>query len=245
MFKLVSALRESPRRQPRPNGQVPPACQGPHVSRRPRRRVRSPPHARAPRLASQRGRPHDRRSLLMYRGPAAHPHLRAHAGSPSLFAYIRGSALADGPAAQGAARTHCQTRGAQYLGLPWPSLRHGRYSGPVCPQLFARAASPRRHRRARAPRRPWDAGPEGGCRLSSSLLCSGLAAGDVGLDAEHDAHGKDADDRGDAGGRRVQRDLSALSVPPTRPDSHSQNCAPPTSISRPRPVPGTFLSHTT
>ena len=28
-----------------------------------------PPHARAPRLASQRGRPHGRRSLLMYRGP--------------------------------------------------------------------------------------------------------------------------------------------------------------------------------
>ena len=43
MFKLVSALRESPRRQPRPNGQVPPACQGPRVPRRPRRRVRLPP----------------------------------------------------------------------------------------------------------------------------------------------------------------------------------------------------------
>ena len=69
MFKLVSAPRESHRRQPRPNGQVPPACQDPHVSCLPRRRVRLPPHARAPRLASQRGRPRDRRGLLMYRDP--------------------------------------------------------------------------------------------------------------------------------------------------------------------------------
>ena len=69
MFKLVSALRENHRRQPRPNGQVLPVCQGPHVSHRPRRRVRLPPHARAPRLASQRSRPHGRRGLLMYRGP--------------------------------------------------------------------------------------------------------------------------------------------------------------------------------
>ena len=84
-----------------------------------------------------------------------------------------------------------------------------------------------------------------GCRFASVLPRSGLAAGDVGLDAQHDAHGEDADDRGDAGSRRVQRDLSALSAPPTRSDSHSQSCAPPTSLSRPRPVPGAFLSHTT
>ena len=58
----------SPRRQPRPNGQVPPVCQDPHVPCRPRRRVR-PPHTQAPRLASQRGRPRDRLSFLMHRGP--------------------------------------------------------------------------------------------------------------------------------------------------------------------------------
>ena len=87
---------------------------------------------------------------------------------------------------------------------------------------------PRRHRRARAPRRPWDAGSESGCKFLYALFCSGLAAGDVGLDAQHDAHGEDADDRGDAGGRRVQRELPTLSVPPTKPTSHSQGCAPPT-----------------
>ena len=42
LFELVSAPRESPRRQPRPNGQVPPACRGPHVPCRPRRRIRLP-----------------------------------------------------------------------------------------------------------------------------------------------------------------------------------------------------------
>ena len=83
------------------------------------------------------------------------------------------------------------------------------------------------------------------CRFASVLLRCSPAAGDVGLDAEHDAHGEDADDCGDAGGRRVQRDLSALSLPPTRPASHSQGCAPPTLLSRLRPVPGTFSSHTT
>ena len=58
MFKLVSALRESPRRQPRPNGQVPPACQGPRVPRRPRRRVRLPPrmHGRLALLPREAGR---------------------------------------------------------------------------------------------------------------------------------------------------------------------------------------------
>ena len=57
MFRLVSALRESPRRQPRPNGQVPPACQGPHVSRRPRRRVRPPRmHGRLALLPREAGR---------------------------------------------------------------------------------------------------------------------------------------------------------------------------------------------
>ena len=69
LFELVSAPRESPRRQPRPNGQVPPACRGPHVPCRPRRRIR-PPHTKAPRLASQRGRPRDRRGLLMHRDPS-------------------------------------------------------------------------------------------------------------------------------------------------------------------------------
>ena len=223
-----SALRHPfSRRQPRPNGQVPPACRGPHVPCRPRRRIR-PPHTQAPHLASQRGRPRDRRGLLMHGAPAAHPHPRAHASLPGLLAHIRGSALADGLAAQEVARVRCQTRGAQHFGPPRPRLRLGRYGGPACPRLLARAASPRRHRRARDPRRPWDAGPKGGCRFLSSLLRGGLAAGDVGLDAQHDAHGEDADDRRDTGGRRVQRELPTLSVPPTKPTSHSQGCAPPT-----------------
>ena len=176
---------------------------------------------------------------------AAHPHPRAHASPPGLLAHIRGSDVADGLAAQGAARVRCQTRGAQHLGPPRPRLRHGRYGGPACLQLLARAASPRRHRRARAPRRPWGAGSKGGCRFLPSLLCCSLAAGDVGLDAQHDAHGEDAGDRRDTGGRRVQRELPTLSVPPTKPTSHSQGGAHPTSPSRPRPVPGTFSSHTT
>ena len=159
---------------------------------------------------------------------AAHPHPRAHASLPGLLAHIRGPALADGLAAQGAARVRCQTRGAQHFGPPRPKLRHGRYDRPAYLQLFTRAASPRRHRRARAPRRPWDAGPKSGCKFLYALLRGGLAAGDVGLDAQHDAHGEGADDRGDAGDRRVQRGLPTLSVPPTRPTSHSQGCAPPT-----------------
>ena len=54
---------------------------------------------------------------------------------------------------------------------------------------------------------------KGGCQFLSVLLRCGLTAGDVGLDAKHDAHGEDADDCGDAGDRRVQRDLLPLSVP--------------------------------
>ena len=69
MFKPVPAPRESPRRQPRPNGQVPPACRGPHVPCRPRRRIR-PPHTQAPHLTSQRGRPRDRRGPLMHGDPS-------------------------------------------------------------------------------------------------------------------------------------------------------------------------------
>ena len=135
-------------------------------------------------------------------GPlAAHPHPRAHASLPGLLAHIRGPALADGLATQGAARVRCQTRGAQHFGPPRPKLRHGRYDRPAYLQLFTRAVSPRRHRRARAPRRSWDAGSKSGCRFLSSLLRGGLAAGDVGLDAQRGAHGEDADDRGDAGGR--------------------------------------------
>ena len=42
--------------------------------------------------------------------PATHPHLRAHAGLPSLSAYIGSPAPADGLAAPGAARARCQTR---------------------------------------------------------------------------------------------------------------------------------------
>ena len=162
-------------------------------------------------------------------GPlAAHPHPRAHASLPGLLAHIRGPALADGLAAQGAARVRCQTRVAQCFGPPRPRLRRGRYGGPACPRLLARAASPRRHRRARAPRRPWDAGSKSGCKFLYALFCCGLAAGDVGLDAQHDAHGEDADDCGDAGDRRVQRGLPTLSAPPTRPTSYSQDCIPPT-----------------
>ena len=192
---------EPPRRQPRPNGQAPPACRGPHVPCRPRRRIRPPACTGAPpclpeRLAARQAGPSHVWGPL-----AAHPHPRAHASLPGLLAYVRGPALADGLAAQGAARIHCQTRGAQCFGPPRPRLRRGRYGGPACPQLFARAASPRRHRRARAPRRPWGAGPKGGCRSLPALLRGGLAAGDVGLDAQHDAHREDADDRGDAGGR--------------------------------------------
>ena len=152
-------------------------------------------------------------AFLCTGAPAAHPHLRAHAGLPSLSAYIGSPAPADGLAAPGAARTHRQTRGARYLGLPWPRLRHGRYDRPACPQFLARAVSPRRHRRARAPRRPWDAGSKSRCQLLSFLPRSGPAAGDVGLDAQHDVHGEDAGDCRDAGGRRVQRDLPTLSVP--------------------------------
>ena len=60
MFKLVSALRESPRRLPLPDGQVPPACQDPHVSCRPRRRVRLPPiHRRLALLPREAGRTAD------------------------------------------------------------------------------------------------------------------------------------------------------------------------------------------
>ena len=162
---------------------------------------------------------------------AAHPHPRAHASLPGLLAYVRGPALADGLAAQGAARVRCQTRGAQCFGPPRPRLRRGRYDGPACPRFLARAASPRRHRRARAPRRPWGAGSKSGCKFLYALLRGGLAAGDVGPDAQHDAHGEDADDRGDAGGRRVQRGLPTLSVPPTRPASHSQGGAHPTTLS--------------
>lgn len=73
---------------------------------------------------------------------AAHPHPRAHASPPGLLAHIRGSDVADGLAAQGAARVRCQTRGAQHLGPPRPRLRRGRYDGPACPRLLARAASP-------------------------------------------------------------------------------------------------------
>ena len=76
-------------------------------------------------------------------GPlAAHPHPRAHASLPGLLAHIRGPALADGLAAQEAARVRCQTRGAQCFGPPRPRLRRGRYGGPACPRLLARAASP-------------------------------------------------------------------------------------------------------
>ena len=76
-------------------------------------------------------------------GPlAAHPHPRAHASLPGLLAHIRGPALADGLATQGAARVRCQTRGAQHFGPPRPRLRRGRYGGPACPRLLARAASP-------------------------------------------------------------------------------------------------------
>ena len=110
MFKLVSALRESHRRQPRPNGQVLPVCQDPHVSCRPRRRIRLPPiHRRLALLPREAGRTAGG-AFSCTGAPAAHPHLRALAGSPSLSAYIRSPALADGPAAQGAARTHRQTR---------------------------------------------------------------------------------------------------------------------------------------
>ena len=63
---------------------------------------------------------------------AAHPHPRAHASPPGLLAYVRGPALADGLAAQGAARIHCQTRDAQHLGPPRPRLRRGRYDRPAC-----------------------------------------------------------------------------------------------------------------
>ena len=142
MFKPVSAPRGSPRRQPRPNGQVPPACRDPHVPCRPRRRVRLPPiHRRLALLPREAG--HATGGALLCIGAlAAHPHLRALASLPSLLAYIRSPALADGPATQGAARIHCQTRGARYFGLPWPRLRHGRYDRPACPRFFARAVFP-------------------------------------------------------------------------------------------------------
>ena len=95
---MAAAQRAGSPCMPRPARLTPPTSPG------------SAPHTQAPRLTSQRSRPHGRRGLLMYRGPAAHPRLRAHAGLPSLSAYIRSPALADGPATQGAARVHCQTR---------------------------------------------------------------------------------------------------------------------------------------
>ena len=227
LFEPVSAPRESPRRQPRPNGQVPPACRGPHVPCRPRRRIRLPLRIqRRPALPPRDAGRATGGAFSCMGALAAHP--RAHASLPGLLAHIRGPALADGLAAQGAARVRCQTRVAQCFGPPRPRLRRGRYGGPACPRLLARAASPRRHRRARAPRRPWDAGSKSGCKFLYALFCCGLAAGDVGLDAQHDAHGEDADDCGDAGDRRVQRGLPTLSAPPTRPTSYSQDCIPPT-----------------
>ena len=42
--------------------------------------------------------------------------------------------------------------GAQYFAVPWPRLRHGQYDGLICLLFLARAVSPRRHRKARAPR---------------------------------------------------------------------------------------------
>ena len=202
LFELVSAPRESPRRQPRPNGQVPPRMP------RPARPMSPTPPDSAPPACTGASPCLPERRAARQAGPshvwgplAAHPHPRAHASLPGLLAHIRGPALADGLAAQGAARVRCQTRVAQCFGPPRPRLRRGRYGGPACPRLLARAASPRRHRRARAPRRPWGAGSKSRCKFLYALLRGGLAAGDVGLDAQHDAHGEDADDRGDAGGR--------------------------------------------
>ena len=133
MFGGVSAPRESPPptaaaqragspRMPRPARPMsptspdspPPACTGapPCLPERQAARQAGPSHAWGP--------------------LAAHPHPRAHASLPGLLAYVRGPALADGLAAQGAARIHCQTRGAQHLGPPRPRLRRGRYDRPAC-----------------------------------------------------------------------------------------------------------------
>ena len=135
--------------------------------------------------------------------------------------------------------------GARYFGPPWPSLRHGRYDRLVCLQFLAREVSPRRYRKARIPRHLGGCGLKKRVQVLICLTSRRPGGGDVGLDAQHDAHGEDADDCGDAGDRRVQRCLPTLSVPPTRPASYSQGCAPSTSLSRPHPVPGTFSSHTT
>ena len=119
----------APRRQPRPNGQVPPRMPRPA-------RPMSPTSPDSP-ITVQ-----GRRAFSCIGTLAAHPHPRAHASLPSLLAHIRSSDVADGLATQEAARVRCQTRGAQHFGPPRPRLRRGRYDGPACLQLFARAASP-------------------------------------------------------------------------------------------------------
>ena len=200
MFRRVSAPRES-RRQPRPNGRVPlhaetrtshvahvagfapPACTGasPCLPERQAARQAGPSHVWGPSQPIPTPEPMRAcRASLHTSGarpwPTDRRHKRPHAS-----------------VAKRAARNISAHRGqdcdtADTTGQP------ARGSSPERPP-------PRRHRRARAPRRPWDTGPKSRCKFLYALFCSGLAAGDVGLDAQHDAHGEDADDCGDAGGR--------------------------------------------
>lgn len=109
--------------------------------------------------------------------------------------------------------TRYRTRRRATCRLITARLWLGQYSGLVCPQFFARAVLPRRHRKARAPRQPGDAGSKKRVPVLICLTSQRPEAGDVSLDAQHDAHDEDAGDCRDTGGRRVQRDLPTLSVP--------------------------------
>ena len=71
------------------------------------------------------------------------------------------------------ARAHCRatryrTRRRATCRLITARLWLGQYSWLVCPQFFTRAVLPRRHRKARAPRQPGDAGSK---RRVPVLIC--------------------------------------------------------------------------
>ena len=64
--------------------------------------------------------------------------------------------------------TRYRTRRRAICHLITARLCLGQYSGLVCPQFFTRAVLPRRHRKARAPRQPGDAGSK---RRVPVLIC--------------------------------------------------------------------------
>ena len=124
--------------------------------------VQDPPHAQAPHLTSQRSRPHDRRSFLMHRDPRSpsSPLSPCKLAEPLCIHQELGCGRRAGRTRRRAHRrvTRYRTRRRATCRLITARLWLGQYGGPACPRLLARAASPRRQRKARAPRRPWDAG---------------------------------------------------------------------------------------